>query len=175
MTIGFAIRELRWLLFTGHLLFYEISPLLWSILITCCKYLSGQPPIWEMIFFSKNCNCIYAFIFKKGDKNNLTIYQPISVVFAFSKIYETVINTNVIHSLIPFSILSTNQYRFLFNKSTALFNYSTTIYSRLGKNLVFLGTFINFSRAFGLVKHDIMVHKLLKYGVRKQTNQWLKS
>ena len=87
---------------------YIISP----ITYLCNKAMSsGIFPSW--LKFSQ-----IVPIFKKGDKDKLTNYRPISLLTAFSKIFEKVIYKRLDNHIISNSILVKEQYGFRSNAST---------------------------------------------------------
>ena len=72
------------------------------------------------------------------------------------------------------NILSTNQYGFQKGKSTqdALINFSKLLYEQLDQSNHVLSIFIDFSKAFDTVPHDILLKKLDHYGIRGEVKQW---
>lgn len=109
-----------------------------------------------------------AVIFKGGDKNDLGNYRPISVLPMFSKVIEETINSRLTHFLQQKNIIVQNQYGFQKKKSTemALLNIKDKIIDNIENKLFTLGLFLDFKKAFDSVKHDILLIKLSRYGVR---------
>ena len=58
-------------------------------------------------------------LFKTGALSLFTNYRPVSVLPAFSKILERIVHNRLINFLNKFNILSSNQYGFRKNHSTA--------------------------------------------------------
>ena len=76
-----------------------------------------------------------------------------------------------------YSILSCNQYGFRINHSTAyaLIQLYDKLSDAIDKGNVTLGLFIDLSKAFDTVSHDILLAKLEFYGVRGVALEWFKS
>ena len=65
-------------------------------------------------------------------------------------------------------ILSEHQSGFVKNKGTAdALNYIThKIYQNLDKSKRIMASFLNIAKAFDTIKHDILLSKLERYGIR---------
>ena len=96
---------------------------------------------------------------------------------AFSKILERIVYNRLINFLNKFNILSSNQYGFRKNHSTAyaLIQLYDKLSDAIDQGKVTLGLFIYLSKAFHTVNHDILLAKLEFYGVRGVALQWFKS
>ena len=83
----------------------------------------------------------------------------------------------LINFLDKFNMLSNNQYGFRKNHSTAyaLIQLYDTLSDAIDLGKVTLGIFIDLSKAFDSVNHDILLAKLDFYGVRGVALQWFKS
>lgn len=107
-------------------------------------------------------------IFKKGDKSDPNNYRPIAVLPFFSKIFEKIIYNRLIDFFTNFNVLNKNQHGFLKNKSTttAIFEFVDKVLKGLDDKDNMLGLFIDLSKAFDCVDHDILLKNLSDYGVR---------
>ena len=116
-------------------------------------------------------------LFKSGDLSLFTNYRPVSVLPAFSKNLERIVYNRLINFLNKYSILSCNQYGFRKNHSTAyaLIQLYDKLSDAIDKGNVTLGLFIDLSKAFDTVNHDILVAKLEFYGVRGVALEWFES
>ena len=107
-------------------------------------------------------------IFKKGDKQVLSNNRPISVLSVFSKILERIIYDRIYKFIDQNNILFKNQYGFRKNYSTsmALLEVANTIADAFESNSYSLGVFIDLSKAFDTINHEILLSKVYHYGIR---------
>ena len=112
-------------------------------------------------------------LFKKGDKENLKNYQPISILPVFSKVLERIIY----NCLYEYFINNENQFGFQIKNSTehAILQFTRDIVQNLDKGKFTLGAFIDLSKAFDTVGHQILLKKLKHYRVNEKTLAWLRS
>ena len=106
-------------------------------------------------------------LFKSGEQDIFTNYRPVSVLPAFSKILERVMYNCLLKFLNAFKILSDNQYGFRKHHSTgyALACLYDKISSAIENKEYTVGIFIDLSKAFDTVDHDVVISKLEHYGV----------
>ena len=116
-------------------------------------------------------------IHKDGSKTDVANYRPISLLGSFSKIYEKIMHKRLISFLEKNSSLHELQYGFREGRSCehALLTAQNSLLSSLNNNTISLLLLIDFSKAFDMVDHDILLHKLCHYGIRGKTFDWLKS
>ena len=116
-------------------------------------------------------------IFKSGDQTLFTNYRPISVLPCFSKFLERIIYNRILGYLNDFNILYDNQYGFRRNHSTslALVDLYDKISLALDRKEIAAGVFIDLSKAFDTVNHNILFDKLQHYGIRGLALDWVKS
>ena len=100
-------------------------------------------------------------IYKKGTKTDMNNFRPISILNIFSKIFEKIMKKYLIEFMETHNILSSNQYGFQKKKSTqdALTKFSEMIYNQLDGSNHVLSIFVDFSKAFDTVPHDILLKK----------------
>ena len=104
---------------------------------------------------------ICSFI-KTNDLPLFTNFRPVSVLPAFSKILERIVYNRLINFLNKCNILSNNQYGFRKDCSTtyALIQLYENLLDAIDQEKVSLGLFIDLSKAFDTVNHDILLAKL---------------
>ena len=103
----------------------------------------------------------------KGSAKSILNYRPISMLSTFSKIFEKLIQANLVDYIDTNNILNDCQYGFRKKHSTfhALSAAMENLYSSLDSKNFTLGIFIDFSRAFDTVSHSILIKKLALYGI----------
>ena len=98
-------------------------------------------------------------IVKSGAKDNVSNYRPISIVPVFSKVLERIVYNRVYNHLNSKGLLYEKQFGFQRNNSTehAIFQLTRDITSSFEKGEYTLGVFIDFSKAFDTVEHQILI------------------
>lgn len=107
-------------------------------------------------------------IFKSGNKDDASNYRPIAMLPILSKIFERIINNNLIKFLEDKNILSKNQYGFRKGISTTdcLHSFSEFIVDKLDNKKKCLTIFLDLQKAFDTVCPRLLVDKLEKLGIR---------
>ena len=107
-------------------------------------------------------------LYKSGDKADISNYRPISVLTSFSKVFERVIHNSLMSYLDKNNILNPTQFGFRKQHSTnmALIDLIDCITNAIDKNEYSIGIFIDLSKAFDTIDHDILLYKLSHYGIR---------
>ena len=105
--------------------------------------------------------------FKAGDENEFGNYRPISVLPRFSKIVERIMYKRLYNHLLNQNILYRKQFGFQQGHSTehAILQLIDQINDNLEKNFLTLGIFIDLSKAFDTVGHQILISNLKNYGI----------
>ena len=116
-------------------------------------------------------------IFKSGSKMDFTNYRPISILASFSKILEKLVATRLLSFIDKHNILSQSQYGFRKNHSSymALMTLFDKVSEAIDKNEYSVGIFIDLSKAFDTLDHNILLNKLNVYGFRGTANLIIKS
>lgn len=110
-------------------------------------------------------------LFKKGNADLMENYRPISLLPAFSKIFELCMCKRLIDFFKHCNLLSLNQHGYVPGRSTqtAIFNFTKRILESMEKGNLAIGIFLDLSRAYDCVDPDMLLRKLKAYGVRGQT------
>ena len=116
-------------------------------------------------------------IFKKGDPQTLSNYRPISLLTSFSKILEKLVYDRTVTFLNKTKIFSKFQFGFREKHTTthAILHFVDKVAQALDNHLHTVGVFLDFSKAFDTVDHEILISKLSYYGVRGIALSWFRS
>ena len=115
-------------------------------------------------------------IFKKGQKESVNNYRPISLLTSISKILERLVYKRTLRFLINCKILSNCQFGFRQKHSTthALLSFIDKVAHAIDDFSHTIGVFLDFSKAFDTIDHDILLYKLSHYGIRGQALAWFR-
>ena len=107
-------------------------------------------------------------VYKKGDKTNISSYRPICSLSPFSKIFERIIYDRMIKFIDRYNIFSKSQFGFRKNMSTeaALINFIDFVHKGLTAKHNVGAVFMDLSKAFDVMDHNILEIKLKHYGFR---------
>lgn len=107
-------------------------------------------------------------LYKGGDQNDPGNYRPVSVLPLFSKCLEKVIHSRLLKFFDAHDVLCDFQHGFRSGHSTetALLKQKELIIRNIEANLLTLGIFIDFSKAFDCINHALLLRKLEHYGIR---------
>ena len=100
---------------------------------------------------------------KKGDKSELNNYRPISILTATSKIIEKVLAAQLRLFLETNNIFCNSQYGFREKRSTtsAISKLMEQLYSNFDVSKITQGIFVDFSKAFDTIDHEILIKRFL--------------
>ena len=116
-------------------------------------------------------------VFKAEDETEPNNYRPISLLSIFNKIFEKLIYKRLKSYLDKYNVISPSQYGFRERHSTehAILDIINRIQTNMDKKLYSCGIFIDLSKAFDTVDHNILLSKLHYYGIRGVINDWFAS
>ena len=116
-------------------------------------------------------------LFKKGDRSNKQNYRPISLLSSISKVFEKCIKKRMLEFLLKNSFFSSKQFGFREGISTedALLDFYTFIHKGLDDKLYCASFFVDITKAFDMVNHEILLYKLYRIGFRGNMYKWLKT
>ncbi|XP_046666512.1 uncharacterized protein LOC124358262 [Homalodisca vitripennis] len=111
---------------------------------------------------------------KQGSKHDLENYRPISLVSTFSKVIEKVVHMRICEHLQKNSIQLREQHGFLSKKSTltALVELVEYIIDKLEEGHSVTGVYLDLSKAFDCLGHELILAKLSKLGFRDTAWNW---
>ena len=109
-------------------------------------------------------------LFKKGDKSIIENYRPISILPSISKVFEKIIFNQLYDHFQKHNLFFNGQYGFRRNHSTELatLDLIEKIQYQLDTHKNPFAIFLDLSKAFDTIDHDILLTKLYYYGIRNQ-------
>ena len=107
-------------------------------------------------------------LYKSGESSLFTNYRPISLLPAFSKVFERLIYNRPHSFLEKYNILFTSQYGFRKQSSTehATLELIDSVVNVLNDKHYALAVFIDLSKTFDTLNHNILLDKLWHHGIR---------
>ena len=115
-------------------------------------------------------------LFKSGERSTLGNYRPISLLPLFSKILERIMHTRLYKYFESNKLFYGKQFGFRRNCSLdyGLMEVVNNISQSMATKNLTLGVFIDLSKAFDTVDHEILIKKLQVYGVNGTELSWFK-
>ena len=115
-------------------------------------------------------------LYKSGPKNETTNYRPISLLLTLSKILEKVMYKRI-YNFLNVDQLFKSQYGFRSQHSCedAITELTLSITKNWENNKRSIAVFIDLSKAFDTLQHEVLFNKLKKYGIRGNTLKWFQS
>lgn len=116
-------------------------------------------------------------VYKKGDSKNIENFRPISILSVFSKVFEKLMCNRITEFMIKFKLLSEFQHGYLKGRSTqtAIFQFIQQIHRALEEKNIPLGIFLDLSKAYDTLSHEVILNKLFAYGIRGGPLNWCAS
>ena len=116
-------------------------------------------------------------IHKKGDRTEPSNYRPVSLTSQVCKVLETFIRDEIVEHLTVNKLLSEAQHGFRKGRS-CLTNILETL--ELWTEILDEGNcidvaYLDFRKAFDLVSHKLLIHKMEKYGIEGQILKWVRN
>ena len=115
--------------------------------------------------------------FKKGNRKNCSNYRPISLLSYIDKILEKAVYQRLYNYLMKTKFLCVNQFGFRENHSTerAILSLMDRIYKYIDAKDYVIFISIDLTKAFDVIRHDILLKKLEYAGIRGSILTWFKS
>jgi hypothetical protein len=116
-------------------------------------------------------------VFKKGDRQDIKNYRPISVLSVFSKPREKLMHNRLLSFLKRDNIIISEQHGFMESKSmeTASQPFIQNVQEALDKHLHVVGIFLDISKTYDIINHNRLLDKFDSYGLRGPVNKWFQS
>ena len=139
------------------------------------------------IIFNKSIEeCVFSTEMKKADtvplykskaKDDKNIYRPISLLLTVSKLLEKIMYSRTYNFLTKFNQIYNSQYGFITGHSCQ--DVRAELIHEIARNidegLYTIGVFLDLSKAFDTLEHEVLFDKLSIYGIRDIALKWYKS
>ena len=114
---------------------------------------------------------------KSGNRTDCCNYRPISILPIFSKILEKIANNQILNYIENQGLLNACQFGFRRGKGTsqALAVFIENAFTAFNDGKCIIGVFIDFSKAFDTIDHEILLEKLKLFNFNKSAINWIKS
>ena len=112
-----------------------------------------------------------------GSKHHIRNYRPISILPVLSKFFEKIVYNRLMSFINKYNLLSESQNGFRAQRSTelAITGVLKKIMNAIENKQISIGIFLDLSKAFDTVNHDILICKLEHIGVRGLALDWFRS
>ena len=116
-------------------------------------------------------------IHKKGDRTDPSNYRPVSLTSQVCKVLESIIRDKIVEHLESNNLLNEAQHGFrkgrscLTNILETLEQWTKILDEGDGVDVAYL----DFRKAFDLVSHELLIHKMTKYGISGQILEWVRN
>lgn len=116
-------------------------------------------------------------IYKAKDKDEFLNYRPISLLPSLSKVVEKLVHKRLYSFLQTNNILHCTQFGFRKKHSTvdAITKFIADITAALDSKKTTVAVYLDLSKAFDTINHDILLSKMEFYGIRGIALDWFRS
>ena len=116
-------------------------------------------------------------IYKKEDPEIFSNYRPVSLLPCFSKILERLVFNRCMDYINKNNLLNEKEFGFRSNYSIymAVIKLVDKITNAVERNEPTLGIFLDLSKAFDTINHNVLLYKLEYYSFRGVAPEWFKN
>ena len=116
-------------------------------------------------------------LYKNGSRKYLTNYRPITLLLTISKLLEKLVYKRVYQFLNNTNQIYSSQYGFCSSHSceNAITELISTVVKNLEEQKYTVALFLDLSKAFDTLEHDLLLQKLDRYGIRGTCLSWFES
>ena len=114
-------------------------------------------------------------VYKKGDPRNRKNYRPISLLSNVSKIFERILFNQISEFIEPFLSKLLTGFRKNHSTQHSLIKMIEHWKKLLDKGFHIGVVYMDLSKAFDVLKHDLLIAKLEAYGFKKDSVQYIQS
>ena len=113
-------------------------------------------------------------IFKNGHREDMYNHRLISIMPCFSKIFKKIDANRLLSFLLKYNIPYDHQFGFMPRKNTthAILSLVDYLINSFEDNKLTCVIFLDISKAFDTIDHNILLSKLYKYSIRGNTLNW---
>ena len=113
-------------------------------------------------------------LFKNKDIQDVSNYRSVCVLNSVSKILEKIVAKRLVNHLDNQNILHDNQFAYRNRRNTemAIMKLNKHILEKIDENKYTMAVFLDLSRAFDCVNHQILIDKLRYYGISGTPLRW---
>lgn len=114
-------------------------------------------------------------VFKNGSKSVAANYRPVSLTSHLIKVFERVLRSKLVHYIEANNLINQNQHGFRSNRSclTQLLHHIDDVMNDLNDDCNADVLYLDFSKAFDKVDHQLLLKKLKMYGFRGKVLDWI--
>jgi len=125
------------------------------------------PSVWKIASITP--------VHKSGNIHNVENYRPVSILSSLGKIFESLIYDAIYPAL--HHIISEHQHGFVKKRSTTtnLMTFTNSVITKLEKRHQIDAIYVDFSKAFDKVPHELAIQKLNRLGLPDWITHWLHS
>jgi retron-type reverse transcriptase len=116
-------------------------------------------------------------LYKKNENYVFDNYRPISLLPTISKVIEKIMHAQILDHFNKYNLMFNGQYGFRQNHSTELaaLEVIDQIVCQMDKNEIPLNIFLDLSKAFDCINHNILLFKLKYYGFQDSSHKLIQS